>query len=158
MLKGFAPGYILEYEANVRENGNLVKEMTIIHGDWILHKVLPLPPIQFLQLSKKDRDTNHYLERYYHRLGWSAGTCKDSFQTVVTDAIPRHSLIYIKGSQKLEWIRSLFGGRYTYIQLEHVLPSLKTLETINVQCPYQSHGVHCSYLKAMFISNTIFNI
>lgn len=98
------------------------------------------PPFAWNKLSPKDKATNNWLTRHYHKLRWNNGFLPyHLMEDVVKSMLQEANLIYVKGEEKKRWLREVIGGGTAIIDLHDAgCESLSTLShgRVSVSCAY----------------------
>lgn len=123
-------------------NTFVVKELALTSLDGaILEHYIFRPPFAFHELEVKDQQTNAYLTRHKHWLGWYAGVVNYSKLPLILDRIGReYSILYTKGKQKQECLQNYVSRSCTVIDLEvHNCPALLDLSVYPAPRCFMNH-------------------
>lgn len=66
------------------------------------------PPYSWTQLLQKNKSENRHLERNFHGLSWRSGEIPYEELSSALHAILDDAEIYVKGLEKVEWLRRFF--------------------------------------------------
>lgn len=103
--------YIVDIQSfKVPLNKFIFKEVAIIRlqEDAMPSKFIFKPPYHWMRLLQKYKSENTYLERNFHGLSWSSGEVPYEELSCTLHAILDDAEIYIKGLEKVEWLRRFF--------------------------------------------------
>jgi len=122
-----------------------LKEVAILaHGMTLPVVYRFAPPCSWTDLAPEIRRRNAWLERHYLGLKWGSGTTPcDRVQEILHSHLGLIEVIYVKGRQKVEWLRMLLKSTHHRIETlendddddddDDMIPSLRKLTN---PCPH----------------------
>ena len=104
----------------------VLKEAAFIH-DGEMTSFLFKPPYGWEELPPDIRRTNIFLKRRYHGLAWDYGDLAYS-HVRATLRQHMHGIVFVKGVDKIRWLRELAGGDFHIVDLHQFgCPTLQRL-------------------------------
>lgn len=133
--------YVIDFQAfKTPDNNFLIKELCIVgvRSNVCVHAIVK-PNVQYENLCIEMRCNVHYLTKYFHGIPWTHGYVNwEDTLSLLQNTVHNASVIYIKGSERATYIRSLCKN-ITVIDLD-------TLGCPRAS-PTQMHTLHCPYVK-----------
>lgn len=109
--------------------------------------------IPYIYLSYAQRKRIDYCRRHIHGLRWSTSSSnrQEFVSKFLADHIPAHSVVYVRGTQKLLFLRRFGPSEATYLEL--YTPSVRYLAPVGRHC--QSHADNSLRCAAECVSQFI---
>lgn len=87
------------------------------------------PPCTWGSLPAKYRCSNAWLTRNFHGLSWDSGDIPyEAMTEIISNMLMHARIIYVKGTEKKEWLANFFGESTRIVNLEDLdCPSLLKL-------------------------------
>lgn len=113
-------------------NEFVLKEFAMIPVDDTTVQALAFlvkPPLPWQDLPATYRSINLWLTRNFHGILWDSGDVPyEEASTLIRNILHKARTIYVKGSEKREWLLAIMGESARIVDLENLeCPSLHTL-------------------------------
>lgn len=135
---------IVDLQGFMRSINDFVpKEISILEVDGNLKPLTFFikSPCTWKSLPAKFKTMNVWLERNYHGMNWNSGDIPyETAGTIIRTMLQRARTIYVKGFEKLQWLKKMMDLSVEIIDLEDLdCPSLQKLPKIPPACPHHSY-------------------
>ena len=151
-----AESFVVDFQAfKNNENEFILKELCIVgvRSNICVHVIIK-SDVEFSSLSAKAKRSVEYLTNYYRKIDFADGyvSALDA-RRLILDTIPHGSLVYVKGSEKANHLRSICCVGTKIIDLDAFLcPHPIDLNMRGLHCPFYRHKFDytcvCSFRKA----------
>jgi len=144
--------YINEIEGFNLKSQFILKEAAVLNYDsGIIQHFFIKPPYSYKRLSESDTSIVQYSQRFLHRINWRRGNAFMRTFTKLIKDLPDHSIIYTKGQQKVEILKS-YKQNLNVINLEDKFDLLPITRIKNIPdniCPLHFHEnlLNCAHIK-----------
>lgn len=145
--------YIVEIEGFQLQNKFVVKELVIVDVESNFRRHFFIcSPYGKSKLSISDRKVVQYCETNLHKIRWNAGHTKMHTVKTYVKNVTSGSVVYTKGNQKSNIVRTICEQASCVIDLEDGdCPKVQSIcEEIGTGCPlfFHSNNIHCASFKA----------
>lgn len=142
---------VIDVQGFIIDNHFFPKEVCVSGVDSKITTFLIAPPIEYSELTNKDRITNKWLCNHLHGLCWNDGNIThEEFSQYLVVYLKKEQdiIVYVKGIEKVRWLRQLLGKK-EQIQIvdldEFNCPNIKTLYKNNTQIKV------CNYHRSVYM-------
>lgn len=142
------------------DNEFIVKEIAYIsrYSDSLKKSYILKPPFPWTTLCARYRSVNLWTIRNYHGISWGSGTTPyNILQTEIDKDLSSADVVYVKGSEKVVWMKKRFPLIKKIIDLENLrCPSLQKLVDCNTDVEVcTGHGSVSNYNVNCSVRNII---
>lgn len=131
-------GFKMPYDVFVMKELASISIQSNKDGMQEIPNVLFKSPCPWSELPNKYKCMNAWLTRNYHGIPWDSGSTTFDRVKIVLDILTKdRSYIYVKGSEKKQWLQNLLGHPKTIIDLNDLeCPSARKLPAIMNCCQF----------------------
>lgn len=135
-------------------NRFIVKEICLLSKmDDKVQLYIIKPPFHYDKLSSEYKIQARWLKNNFHGFDWKDGFISYlSTRKQLLSSLPKsHAIIFVKGAEKIEWIRNMFRSNsleIDYFNIEDL--GYCTVSTNDIEhCKYHDKAFVCAYQNAM---------
>ncbi len=145
--------YIVEIEGFQLQDKFVVKELVILHvlSNWYRHFFINSPHGK-AKLSNQELKIVQYCENSLHKIRWNSGYDRMRVVKKYIKNVTSGCVVYTKGSQKTDIVRSICKEASGVIDLEDDdCPKAQSIcSETSTFCPltFHSNNIHCATFKA----------
>lgn len=138
-----------------KNNQFILKELAILtSGNQVQHYIFK-PPFPYKDLTLAEKKQVRWLQHNFHGFRWDDGDIPYHSICGVADRLLRDKIIYVKGCEKIQWLKQIFGNKLIiYDAEEEGCPKLTTEDESEPSCIV--HKGQCA-LKNVFIIRKFLN-
>ena len=125
----------------------IVKEAAILVDGCASSHFLFRPPIHWSRLTGEERAGIRWLTNNHHSLRWMDGNVSyDRARELIREATCANlgnRVIYVKGSEKIQWLRTILGDNNGGLVIENIdeaYDNIGSLERVHLESP-----IRCAY-------------
>lgn len=158
--------FVVEFEGFNLSDRFVFKELVIFSLDkdepTVVRHFYIRPPFKKSKLKESDKNQVEFCERNLHRLKWNTGFHRMLQVFAFFKCLPRKSLVYTKGDEKVKILDSIIDNRCEVIDLdEEKCPRVNALlkRKCEQYCPLNIHHgtLNCAFMKAKAYANYMQN-
>lgn len=95
----------------------VVEEIYILSKNLKFHEIIK-PPYEYGNLSMETKKQVNWLEKNYHGISWSEGYITQSELEKTISPILKGKVVFVKGVEKVEWLKQIFNTKMIVVNLE----------------------------------------
>lgn len=146
--------YLIEFEGFALGSKFIFKEVSIVN---VTTKKITTyflkSPYPRKYLASKDKSIVAFCETHLHKINWESGIHRMRDLKQYISKIGFGDIVYTKGLQKAQTLKTLFSGSCCVVDLEEIGCQCVSVYLKNIsvnQCirKFHNNSEHCSYLKA----------
>lgn len=136
-------------------NNFVLKEICIINNTKIFHSFVK-SPYKWNELEEKYKRQAIWLKRNHHGFSWNDGYMNLSYvKNQIYMLSQEEMIIYVKGEEKVTWLKSICPSINNIINIEKLDLSLHSYKLdIRDHCNFHNPFLHCAYQNAMSMKKT----
>lgn len=133
-------------------SGFVIKEIAILTNENLHHWVF-LPPYPWNNLHRLDKIQANWVIQHHHKIKWECGWEKyEEASTLIQSALQDVEIIYVKGLQKISWLRFFLNKNIKIINVEDLECNFKINDNLGYKFTCTSHDGICSINNVFRIS------
>lgn len=152
----------------IQNNGFMVKEICVLSKNLKFHETIKAP-YSFELLTSSERKNIDWITKNLHGLRWTSGCINQCELKKILETILHGKIIFVKGKEKVTWIREICSTEIIVINLEdlHCDSQLNIIsETEKKECCHHKYikkekTIHCAkqnvQIMKKWFENSIFN-
>lgn len=149
---------VVDVQGFKRENGPfIVKELAILTNQNKLQHFIFQPPFSFKKLTTAEKRNVIWLQRNLHGFYWEDGQVPYHQLYATIKPLLRNETIYVKGSEKVQWMLDILGANGNILNIEDELTCGKIIDMTSGDEPScLLHTGQCG-LKNVFVIRNLLN-